>query len=106
LTKKWRIKLNETKSTHINFTTKKVVHLPVFINNKEIPYANKEKYLGMTLDKKLRWKAYVKIKREDLGLRYQQMYWLLGRNFSLTICNKLLLYKLILKPIWTYGIQL
>jgi len=34
------------------------------------------------------------------------MYWLLGRNSSLTICNKLLLYKQILKLIWTYGIQL
>ena len=34
------------------------------------------------------------------------MYWLLGRNSSLTIYNKLLLYKQIIKPIWTYGIQL
>jgi hypothetical protein len=34
------------------------------------------------------------------------MYWLLGRKSKLSISNKLLAYKVILKPIWTYGIQL
>jgi hypothetical protein len=33
------------------------------------------------------------------------MYWLLGRKSKLSISNKLLAYKVILKPIWTYGIQ-
>jgi hypothetical protein len=34
------------------------------------------------------------------------MYWLLGRKSKLSTSNKLLIYKTILKPIWTYGIQL
>jgi hypothetical protein len=34
------------------------------------------------------------------------MYWLLSRKSKLSISNKLLAYKIILKPIWTYGIQL
>jgi hypothetical protein len=34
------------------------------------------------------------------------MYWLLGRKSKLTISNKLLIYKAILKPIWTYGTEL
>jgi len=34
------------------------------------------------------------------------MYWLIGRNSSLSVHNKLLLYKQTLKPVWTYGIQL
>jgi hypothetical protein len=33
------------------------------------------------------------------------MYWLLGPRSRLSLSNKLL-YKSILKPIWTYGIQL
>lgn len=45
-------------------------------------------------------------KRDELGLKYRKMYWLMGRNSSLSIYNKLLLYKQILKPVWTYGIQL
>ena len=34
------------------------------------------------------------------------MLWLLGRNSELSLYNKLLLYKVVLKPIWLYGVQL
>jgi uncharacterized protein YeeX (DUF496 family) len=34
------------------------------------------------------------------------MYWLLGRNSELSIHNKLTLYKQVIRPVWTYGIQL
>jgi hypothetical protein len=34
------------------------------------------------------------------------MYWLLGRKSKLSTSNKLLIYKTIFKPVWTYGIQL
>jgi hypothetical protein len=34
------------------------------------------------------------------------MYWLIGRQSTLSTYNKLLLYQQVLKPIWTYGIQL
>jgi hypothetical protein len=34
------------------------------------------------------------------------MYWITGRKSELSLENKLLLYKTILKPIWTYGIPL
>lgn len=105
-TKKWRIKLNESKSTHIDFTNKKNAYHPVYINNNVIPYENVAKYLGMTLDTKLRWKAHVKKKRDELELRYRKMYWLLGRHSALSVHNKILLYKQVLMPIWTYGIQL
>ena len=31
--------------------------------------------------------------------------WIIGRNSALTLDNKLLLYNTLLKPVWTYGIQ-
>jgi hypothetical protein len=34
------------------------------------------------------------------------MYWIIGRKSELSLANKLLIYKTILKPIWTYGIPL
>ena len=105
-TKKWNIQLNESKSVHINFTNRRIENIPVTINNQKVPCANTAKYLGMTLDAKLRWKAHVKKKREELELRYKKMYWLIGRKSSLSLHNKLLIYKQILKPVWTYGIQL
>jgi hypothetical protein len=42
------------------------------------------------LDAKLRWKAHVKKKREELGLKYKKMYWLMQRS-ALSIHNKLML---------------
>jgi hypothetical protein len=41
-----------------------------------------------------------------LGITLSKMYWLLGRKSKLSTNNKLLGYKVILKPIWTYGLQL
>jgi hypothetical protein len=34
------------------------------------------------------------------------MYWLLGRKLKLSTSNELRMYRTLLKPIWTYGIQL
>jgi hypothetical protein len=34
------------------------------------------------------------------------MYWLLNRKSILSLENKLIIYNHILKPIWTYGIEL
>jgi hypothetical protein len=47
----------------------------------------------MTLDAKLRWKAHVKKKREELGLEYKKMHRLMGKRSALSIHNKLMLYK-------------
>jgi hypothetical protein len=55
-TKKWRIKLNESKSVHIDFTNMRITQRPISINGTQITYANTAKYLGMTLDTQLRWK--------------------------------------------------
>jgi hypothetical protein len=41
-----------------------------------------------------------------IGPKFQQMYWILGRKSNLSTENKLLMYKTILKPIWTYAIPL
>jgi hypothetical protein len=34
------------------------------------------------------------------------MYWLIGRNCKLSLENKILPYKTIIKPIWTYGAEI
>ena len=59
-TKQWLIKLNEDKSMHVNFTNKRCHYLPIHMNGKTIPHSQTAKYLGMTLDAKLRRKVHVK----------------------------------------------
>jgi glucose dehydrogenase len=76
------------------------------MNNVQLPYVYQVKYLGLHLDRKLTWHHHIFTKRKQLGLTLTKMYLLLGRSSQLSLPNKLLLYKTILKPIWTYGIQL
>jgi hypothetical protein len=76
------------------------------MNNVQLPSADHVKYLGLHLDRKLTWHHQTFTKWKQLGLTLTNMYWLLGRNSRLSLPNKLILYKAILKPIWTYGIQL
>ena len=78
-TRQWLINLNEDKSTHVNFTNRMYHHIPIIMNGKTIPHPETAKYLSMTLDAKLRRKVHVKKKREKLGLKYKQMYCLMGR---------------------------
>jgi hypothetical protein len=54
----------------------------------------------------LTWQKHVKTKRQQLNLRLREIFWLLGPKSKLSIENKVLLYKCVIKPIWTYGIQL
>jgi hypothetical protein len=42
----------------------------------------------------------------QINLKLRQMTWLIGRISKLTTENKLLLYKAIIKPARSYGIQL
>jgi len=46
------------------------------------------------------------LSHHQLDLKLRNMYWIIGRKSQLSLANKLLVYKAILKPIWTYGIQL
>jgi hypothetical protein len=66
---------------------------------------NEVKYLVTHLDRRLTRAKHIKTRRKQFNLKAKQMHWLLGRRSTLSIESKLLLYKAVLKPIWTYGIQ-
>ena len=73
--------------------------------NTELPVGNAIKYLGIHLDQNLNWKEHIIRKRKQVKLKDKDLYWLIGRKSPLSLENKLLLYKTIMKPIWTlrYG---
>lgn len=104
--KKWKIKVNESKSSHITFTLRKERCPTVTINQETIPQADAVKYLGLHLDSKLNWKEHITKKRKQIDLKVKEIYWLIGRKSKLSIENKLLIYKSIIRPIWTYGVEL
>jgi hypothetical protein len=104
--RKWKIKVNNNKSVQIMFTTKATECPPVMLNDEPIPMKNEVKYLGLHLDRRLTWKAHIKAKKHQLNIKTKQMNWLIGRKSQLSLENKIIIYKVILKPIWTYGIEL
>jgi hypothetical protein len=60
----------------------------------------------MTLDAMLRWKEHFKKKYDGLNIKFRKMYSLHGRNSELSVHNKIILYKQVIRPVWSYGIQL
>jgi len=78
----------------------------VTLNGLKIPQAEDAKYLGLQLDRRVNWRKHIFTKRKQLGIHLSKMYWLLGSKLQLSTENKLLLYKAILKSIWTHGVQL
>uniref|UniRef100_A0A0A9Y2M9 RNA-directed DNA polymerase from mobile element jockey n=1 Tax=Lygus hesperus TaxID=30085 RepID=A0A0A9Y2M9_LYGHE len=84
----WRMKQSQYAPT--NFTDRKIPDLEVEINSNRIPCADTLKYLRMTLDSKLNWNYLIEKKEQELMIKFRKMYWLMGRNFQLSLHNKLL----------------
>jgi len=90
----------------VTFTTRRKTCPPVILNGVSIPQAENTRYLGLHLDRRLNWRRHIFTKRKQLGIQLSKMCWMLGSKSQLSIESKLLLYKAILEPIWTYGVQL
>ena len=103
---RWKIKVNESKSAHVTFTLRKGNCPSVHLNHVNIQQQDVVKYLGLHLDSTLNWKHHIAKKRKQIEIKFKEINWLIGRKSHLTIDNKLLIYKTIIKPIWTYGIEL
>lgn len=103
---KWRVKINPIKCAHITFTLRKGNCNPIKISNVAIPQQNHIKYLGIHLDRRLTWSKHIESKLTQIKLKTSQLMWLINSRSTLSLENKVLVYKSIIKPIWSYGIQL
>ncbi|KAL4121499.1 hypothetical protein QTP88_013999 [Uroleucon formosanum] len=103
---KWRIKPNPSKSVHTTFTLCHSLCPNVSLQNVPIPTSNTVRYLGLNLDKRLTWNAHIRIKRLALNVRLCRLGPLLSNNKQSKLKVKVLMYKTLLKPMWTYGLQL
>jgi hypothetical protein len=92
----WRLNINETKSTQVTFTLRREQCPAVHINNTVIPQSSTAKCLGLHFIPANLEAAYNKKKKN----------WIIGRKSTISLDSKVLLYKTIIKPIWTYGIEL
>lgn len=101
---KWKIGLNETKTVRIDFALRPHGFEPTYIAGKPVPCASTVKYLGLHLDTRLNWRAHVRKKSEHTRALLRKYYWLLGYHSRLSLGSKRLIYMMIIKPAWSYGI--
>lgn len=103
---RWKLKVNTNKSVHVLFSLRRKECPSLYLNGNIIPKHDTVKYLGIHLDKRLTWKCHIQAKKTQLKIKTNKLYWLLGPKSPLNLINKILIYKAILKPVWTYAVQL
>ncbi|GFU49920.1 probable RNA-directed DNA polymerase from transposon X-element [Trichonephila clavipes] len=100
---KWKISINVEKSTAIIFTKKQSLPPPIIMYNKQIPWSQEAKYLGIIFDTHLTWKQHIYYVRDKFRKIMFKLYPLIGRNSHLSIENKVLLYTAVMRPILAYA---
>ncbi|GFW94006.1 probable RNA-directed DNA polymerase from transposon X-element [Trichonephila clavipes] len=100
---KWKISINVEKSTAIIFTKKQSLPPPIIMYNKQIPWFQEAKYLGIIFDTHLTWKQHIYYVRDKFRKIMFKLYPLIGRNSYLSIENKVLLYTAVMRPILAYA---
>lgn len=106
---KWKIKVNNDKTQAIIFpfnkSPKRVPTLTLRFEGSTIPLKDDIKYLGMILDKKLTFKKHIETVCNKAIKCGCALYPILSRRSTLNLKNKILLYKMCIRPIITYGCQ-
>jgi hypothetical protein len=103
---KWKININAEKTKAIYFTkrrTKEIPTTPLILHHQSIPWANKIKYLGVVLDKRLTLNEHLKEMALKTNKIVRILYSLLNKKSELNETNKLLIYKQIIRPAMCYA---
>jgi len=103
---KWRFNINQSKSIHTTFTLRLALWKDVFICFTHLRLLSSVKYLGIILDQRLKWARHIRSKRLHLNSRLRSLETLINNNKFTYLNIKLLNYKFLIKPIWTYGVPL
>ena len=100
----WKIKINAAKTELIVFSKKtKETPKSIFIDNIEIKPKNSVKYLGINLDKKLTFTYHTSTARSNGYTALSLLYNLINRKSTLNTNNKMLLCKMIIRPVMLYA---
>lgn len=103
---KWKINLNKQKTQALFITNRYKRQLPrnnLKFLNENIKWESEAKYLGMIIDKRATLKQHVEYVSNRAHTALRLLYPLISRNSHLDVRNKLLIYKVAIRPIFTYG---
>ena len=103
---KWKINVNRQKTQALFITNRYSRQLPgenIKFLNENIKWESEAKYLGMVIDKRVTLRQHVDYVTDRAHTALRLLYPLISRNSQLDVRNKLLIYKLAIRPIFTYG---
>lgn len=105
--KKWKIKINASKTEAIFFTRRRAKRFhrvrKLRFDDIVIDWSKKLKYLGLILDRKLLFDEHIKYSNERAQKYIMILYSLINRRSQLSLRNKLLIYKSIIRSILFYA---
>lgn len=100
----WRIGVNADKSSALFLTKRrKAPDRNITIFDREVPWRDQAKYLGITIDQKMTWKNHISTCTNKTKMALSRLYCLLCRSSKLSSENKIRIYKTIIRPMMTYG---
>ncbi|GBM61594.1 putative RNA-directed DNA polymerase from transposon X-element [Araneus ventricosus] len=100
---RWKVQVNSDKCQSVYFTRRRTTPSPPKLYRRPIPWKDETKYLGVTLDKRLTYKTHVTEVRNKVTAINTKLYYVMGKNSKLSLRNKLLLYKTLMRPIMSYA---
>lgn len=106
---KWGFNLNIDKTENIVFTRRKISvrNIPsLYINSKEIKLTPNPKFLGMIFDKTLSWNHHIEYIINKTKNAINLLRSLSAKNWGANKISQLKIYKTIIKPKITYGMEL
>ena len=101
---RWKLQVNIHKTEAILFTPRRPVPpVPFHFRRTRIPWNPQVRYLGLLLDSKLLFTRHLtSVTHKATGI-FLQLFRLLARDPTLSIPNKITLYKLCIRSILTYA---
>lgn len=100
---KWHLRLNEDKCVAVRYSFKRIPPPDnIYVGNTRLPWSSEARYLGVTVDAKLTFKNHVNNVKSKYFMARNTLIPLVHRNSSMDLSNKLLIFKIFLRPILTY----
>lgn len=103
--RKWRIDVNASKSAAVFFTRRRKLrplnNIQLF--DEDVPWKASTKYLGLTLDPGLFWRIHTDSTVNKAKAIINQLYGMVNRRSRMSVTNKLLLYRAVIRPVLTYA---
>lgn len=104
---KWKININNQKTSALFITKRKTREIPVGpirIFNNDVAWDDHIRYLGVHIDTRMTFQHHIEQAVHKATVATKILYPLINRKSRLNTENKLQIYKLAIRPILTYGI--